>query len=866
MKNKTKRIFLCVLASILLCMQIPLVFAAEKTMTLNNTSYSKWGILEFVFTGVGTNDWIGVYPREVIPGTGTPSTIWEYATEGEHALHLGGRLDAGLYTAYFLENDGYTILGSAEFEVTGNKFTLDNVQYMEDDTLTALYTFANEKDWIGLYKKGSIPQSGNPALAWGYTTTDGFTSLPLGAKFPAGEYTAFYCYNDGYTIIDSINFTVTEKVISKPDAPLSVEYTRATDAKPGRADGVVTVIPSAVRSAGALLFWADSNGPLEDFTYFGYANYNAKDGKYIYNMTPGNLIPEQATHIAAYGINGTHYDYMIEKALISDDFVMTEIGCDTLKLPEPKYSFEVISDLHVTAPGAGTNIYNGVTNNDRTSSAFRDIATNQSDSTAIVVVGDLVNYGQQEEYDQLHAIIESENVQIPIYYAIGNHEFYHDRNLHGADGFDISWTLFRKIAGWDENDGYYRYKIINGDYYIFMGTEGFPPGVDTAYGYYSAEQRAWLKNLLEEADKTDANAFVFMHQSIEDTVSGSFISRGQAWSGINDDEEMRAVIESYENTFLFTGHSHWNLNSYGPFINGDGKSANYFNTASTGYLWSDMDTIVPGSEGLHVEVYSDYVIVRGRDFANQKWIPNVLVQVDKNVSYEASIGETNYATLSDAINDAQSGDTVTLISDCSVDTDISIPNGVTVDISSYAVNGAKLILGKTAKGVSSTSNISVFDASTLVAESKDETSFVYTASPYKKDFISNDGVQVRDADIQGLRFIAKVDEKNSTTQLTDYGFIVIPYSYCTNGNLTLYTDGIKIVSSALRGTSFNLFEDTDTHFSYTACIIGIRDNLKKFVARPYAKYNDNGVEYTIYGTFNSDYILSMNDVSQALEQ
>ena len=124
-----------------------------------------------------------------------------------------------------------------------------------------------------------------------------------------------------------------------------------------------------------------------------------------------------------------------------------------------------------------------------------------------------------------------------------------------------------------------------------------------------------------------------MHQSIDNTVAGSFA--GQNWSGINDDDKMQAILESYPNTVLFTGHSHWNLHSKAPFINGGTSGASYVNTASCGYLWSDANKAVPGSEGLTVEVYENDIVIRGRDFTNQKWVPAVYACVPKNADFNA---------------------------------------------------------------------------------------------------------------------------------------------------------------------------------------------------------------------------------------
>ncbi len=47
---------------------------------------------------------------------------------------------------------------------------------------------------------------------------------------------------------------------------------------------------------------------------------------------------------------------------------------------------------------------------------------------------------------------------------------------------------------------------------------------------------------------------------------------------------------------------------------GNGKDATFANTASVGYLWSDEDKAISGSEGYDVEVYEDYVLLKGREY------------------------------------------------------------------------------------------------------------------------------------------------------------------------------------------------------------------------------------------------------------
>ena len=56
-----------------------------------------------------------------------------------------------------------------------------------------------------------------------------------------------------------------------------------------------------------------------------------------------------------------------------------------------------------------------------------------------------------------------------------------------------------------------------------------------------------------------------------------------------------------------------------PLLYGQGKDATFVNTAAVSYLWSDDDTAVDGSEGYYVEVYEDYILLKGREYTNRDW-------------------------------------------------------------------------------------------------------------------------------------------------------------------------------------------------------------------------------------------------------
>lgn len=197
-----------------------------------------------------------------------------------------------------------------------------------------------------------------------------------------------------------------------------------------------------------------------------------------------------------------------------------------------------------------------------------------------------------------------------IYYAIGNHDIVYNNNA----GYDKQIALFKEKTGMP---GAYYSVELNGTSFIVLGS-------DTAVGEGTVgkEQLDWLKTELSKTDKNKP-VFLFLHQPLIETVSGSLYSQDneiQDWYGIIDTaDEIRAILKEYPNAFLFTGHTHWTLESKQPLLAGRGEDATFVNCASVGYLWTDNDTSTGGSEGYYIEVYEDYILLRGREFVKGNW-------------------------------------------------------------------------------------------------------------------------------------------------------------------------------------------------------------------------------------------------------
>lgn len=181
-------------------------------------------------------DWIGVYPEGTVPGS-TGATRWDYLDDTrngalgvkEGQVNLPGLAAAGIWTAHFLLNDGYTILSQTNFTVLDLGTPLVRAQRSAAPKATFEVHFFNApgniKDWVGIFKEGQVPGAPNtPSTLWAYVdgTQNGTTANTegtltfTGGLATAGNYVAYLLENDGYTILSSQPFSIVESATQAP--------------------------------------------------------------------------------------------------------------------------------------------------------------------------------------------------------------------------------------------------------------------------------------------------------------------------------------------------------------------------------------------------------------------------------------------------------------------------------------------------------------------------------------------------------------------------------------------------------------------------------------------------------------------------
>ena len=475
--------------------------------------------------------------------------------------------------------------GTTVFAATAN-ISLDRTVYEANDTITVTYSGTDQKDWTGLYPAGLLPGSGQNSIDWTYTVGSGQATFSVANLNGAGDYVAFLCDNDGYTILDRVCFTVLDSDVTDYGVTSATVQASVTAGKTALS---VTVTPSSASALTYRLYWAKNGVRLEDYLPIKELTHSG-GAPFVMTCNDCLFMPDEANGIEVAVAEGHSSSYFVAAP-------------NTLKAPAStyRYSFQVLTDLHASSdlPAHIPNL----------KAALADVATLCPNSTAIFTVGDNTDRGTQAQYDLLLRTLDSLTFTLPpIYYSIGNHD-----EVYGG-------TYAEEIERFLSNlgmPGLYYSVELNGTKFLVLASQE-----QTTAGALSDAQLAWVKAELA-ATNPDMPVFLFLHQPLKDTVSGTLTRTGSAhqrwYLGEPSGENLHNILRQYPNALLFSGHTHSSFEQEQPFLYGNGMDASFMNAASTAYLWNDNNEDFAGSQGLYVEVYEDYILIKGRDFTRAKW-------------------------------------------------------------------------------------------------------------------------------------------------------------------------------------------------------------------------------------------------------
>ena len=319
------------------------------------------------------------------------------------------------------------------------------------------------------------------------------------------------------------------------------------------------------------------------------------------NFISQNIAPYGAKKIGVYNKNGKRVG-----------------GFELQNLRQPKlgtklYSFGALSDVHIV-------YYTAV-------SDFQKALTFLNDDIDVVftcISGDLTDNGTVEQLAQYKAVVDEYSPDTPVYAIAGNHE--------ATNGVVTN----EQIEPYTGHPLYYSFEYEN-DVFIMCGCYSWVND-----GVFNKDYLQWIYETLEA--NRNKRCFIFEHVfPWGDSGNPKGLYSFDMFSGTKG-SVFQSMLKHYKNTILFHGHSHTKF-----YLQEDDEKANY--SEALGYrsvhipslavprdiVDGALSGIYADSEGYVVDVYQNHIVLRGRDFIKEKFLPiatycldTTLVEIEAN--------------------------------------------------------------------------------------------------------------------------------------------------------------------------------------------------------------------------------------------
>lgn len=265
-------------------------------------------------------------------------------------------------------------------------------------------------------------------------------------------------------------------------------------------------------------------------------------------------------------------------------------------------AFAVLGDVHE--------------NIDSFQEAINDLYTINSNMDALVLNGDTVDQGIEEQYISVKNILRENKDLLPktIIKNIGNHEFF-DYSVETNSQEQVQ-TFINRYLEFSGEEKVYHDTWINNYHFISLGSEdGNSETLNSITAYISEEQQNWLKKALAENYQKGKPIFVFLHQPLDNGNS--------SWVGVVQSDTVKKILSQYPEVIIFSSHTHRDLDESSVVLKQP------FTMVHTGAVHYTL-FLDPNSEsgrrrenfikGLYIEVNGNNVVIKGRDFKEKQWI------------------------------------------------------------------------------------------------------------------------------------------------------------------------------------------------------------------------------------------------------
>lgn len=297
-----------------------------------------------------------------------------------------------------------------------------------------------------------------------------------------------------------------------------------------------------------------------------------------------------------------------------------------------RYSFGVISDLHLQYSTAETDFKKALS------------VCAEKGCEFVCINGDLTANGTNADLQAYKTCVE-ENAEIPVYAITGNHDVW-DKNSEGAiesrieayTGKPLYYSLGIDVKGEciasDVNKTAKAYGDDVDSVFIMLGIFG-------EYVFFTDEEWQWLYDTLES--NRNKRCFVFQHIFAgkgKTPVCGNAygLYNNYCWDNATQTALFESLLIHYKNTIFFHGHSHLKFGfqlkdcAYANIDDSKGYRSVHIPSISVPRIDANSDGVADdnyaGSEGYIVDVYENEILLKGRDFVGNKYLPIATYRID----------------------------------------------------------------------------------------------------------------------------------------------------------------------------------------------------------------------------------------------
>lgn len=268
-------------------------------------------------------------------------------------------------------------------------------------------------------------------------------------------------------------------------------------------------------------------------------------------------------------------------------------------------SFVVMGDVH--------------DNTDNFEKAVDDFYKINPKINALILNGDIVDQGTDEQYESMKKIIDKNAGKLPeiIIKNIGNHEFYnYSTDSNSQEDID---NFTKKHLEFSGSEKVYHDTWINGYHFISLGSDNLTSeDLNTTQASLSQEQILWFREKINENYSQGKPIFVFIHQPI----FADFF--GRQLYGIKQGDEIKRILENYPEAIVFSSHTH---KEFGDASIQENIPYTMVYTGAIGYTLVKDDSSDNGrkrdnseNNSIYIEVNDDIVTIKERDIENHQWV------------------------------------------------------------------------------------------------------------------------------------------------------------------------------------------------------------------------------------------------------